>query len=200
MNEAAAIILAGGESKRMGFPKLLLPFDSGKTFIEQIADTYAKVIQGEVILVINAEVLKAHSTFFSQFKDLIIVPNHNPDLGRTYSIQLGLAKTQKRKIFIQNTDNPFVSEKSLLSMLELASKDAYVSPRSNGKGGHPILICGNVIDKIVKADYDKSLKSILADSMRIDWITDDASMLVNIDTRDVYKQYFPNLNTEFNNA
>ncbi len=35
MGEIWAIILAAGESRRMGFPKMLLPFD-GSTMIEKV--------------------------------------------------------------------------------------------------------------------------------------------------------------------
>ncbi len=200
INKSAVIILAGGESKRMGFPKLLLPFDSGKTFIEQIVKVYSTVMQGSIVLVLNDAVLNQYKNYFEQLQGIRIVPNTHPELGRTFSIKLGLETVHENRIFIQNADNPFVNASVLQDMLAMKPIDGYVSTRVSDKGGHPVLLCGNEIAAIKESGTDRSLKSILANQNRIDYATRDQSVLYNIDTPEEYKKHFPNLNMQFNNV
>lgn len=196
-NNTAVVILAGGQSKRMGFPKLLLPFDDGTTFVEHIILQYKQVVNGKIILVVNEAVWNEYSSYFEQIKDVDIVLNKSPEFGRTYSIQLGISKLNTNKVFIQNTDNPFVSADMLNAMIALAPDNGYVSPKIFTKGGHPVLLCGNAVKEVRAADRNLSLKNILANQLRVDWQTNDPSVLVNIDTPEHYKLYFPNLNLQF---
>ncbi|MCX6335508.1 MAG: nucleotidyltransferase family protein, partial [Bacteroidia bacterium] len=54
MNHIWAIILAAGESKRMRFPKMLLPF-RGTTIIEQVIENVINSQVDETVVVLGAE-------------------------------------------------------------------------------------------------------------------------------------------------
>ncbi|MCC6684656.1 MAG: nucleotidyltransferase family protein [Bacteroidia bacterium] len=187
----AVVILAGGYSLRMGFPKLLLPFNESETFVEQIVKVYRQ-ITNNIVLVINNEVHQKWLSFFNtRLSGVCIIPNLHPEYGRTHSIQLGLAKAKTNNVFIQNCDNPFVKKELLTEMLKAAPADGYVSPRVNKKGGHPVLLCGAAINAIMNAPDESTLKDILSKQKRIDYPTDDADILVNIDTAESYFMHFP---------
>src|SRR5664280_2261479 len=53
MDEIWAIILAAGESKRMGSPKMLLPF-KGRSMIENVISNVFKSKADEIIVVLGA--------------------------------------------------------------------------------------------------------------------------------------------------
>src|SRR5664279_6546515 len=53
MGEIWAIILAAGESKRMGSPKMLLPF-KGRSMIENVISNISKSKADEIIVVLGA--------------------------------------------------------------------------------------------------------------------------------------------------
>ena len=53
MGEIWSIILAAGESKRMGFPKMLLKFN-GKTMIENVIEHVAESDTDGILVVLGA--------------------------------------------------------------------------------------------------------------------------------------------------
>ena len=53
MGKIRSIILAAGESKRMGFPKMLLKFN-GKTMIEKVLDNVAESDSDSILVVLGA--------------------------------------------------------------------------------------------------------------------------------------------------
>lgn len=186
----SVVILAGGYSLRMGYPKLLLPFNHSLTFIEQIVKAF-RLVTDNIVLVINEEVYKKFEVFFSaRLPDVTMVLNPNPECGRTYSIQLGLKKIDTNRVFIHNSDNPFVNEALLKEMMLAATDNGYVSMRVNDRGGHPILLCGATIEKVDKAETERSLKEILSGENRTDIQTDDESILLDIDTPESYQKFF----------
>ena len=187
----AVVILAGGYSLRMGFPKLLLPFTESETFVEQIVKIY-RHITNNIVLVINNEVYEKWLSFFNtRLPGICIILNLNPDFGRTYSIKLGLEKADADKVFIQNCDNPFVKKELLTDMLQAAPDNGYVSPRVNKKGGHPVLLCGSASNTLINARDGSTLKDILSKQKRTDLATDDTDILINIDTAESYFMHFP---------
>ena len=82
------IILAAGDSLRMGRPKALLPID-GTTFLGRILDNYRLLNAGTIALVLGADapaVARAIST-----DDLTVVINRHTDRGQLTSLLEGLA-------------------------------------------------------------------------------------------------------------
>ncbi len=193
MNNAAVVILAGGQSQRMGFPKLLLPFSCNNNFIEQIVSIYLQVIREDIFIILNETVKNNNANYFSQMQGVNIILNSSPELGRTFSIKLGLERINANKIFIQNTDNPFVTKKLLYALISQRTENGYVSPLINGKGAHPILLCGEAIETVKNASNELSLKDVLSSCYRKNITVNNALFTVNIDTPEIYKQYFPDL-------
>src|SRR5450759_5196415 len=87
MGEIWAVILAAGESKRMGSPKMLLPFN-GSTMIECVIANVAKSDVDKIIVVLGAE-RKA----LIQLADKLHIEycyNENYKKGMLSSVQCGL--------------------------------------------------------------------------------------------------------------
>lgn len=195
MESIVAIILAGGESKRMKQPKAFLKFDINRTFLEKIIDEYISAGINNIILVINASSLKSENEFILSHlnKKITIIYNTKPVKGRLYSLSLGLAKLNKAKgCFIQNIDNPFVNSDLLKKMIPLIKLDSYVSPAFNNRGGHPILISKSICDAISDIDDTSiTLRNKLEKFNRI-VIPANEHVLININTVKEYTKYFSN--------
>lgn len=190
----AVIILAGGNSERMGSPKLLLPFDQNHTFLHQLVETYRKLESLELFLVLNKKVWNLTKEYLTEnFADVTVVLNSHPEYGRLYSINLALSKITTPYVFIQNTDNPFVKTSLLKEMLSVAPSEGYVSPRYAKQGGHPILLCGPTVERVAGLQNNAPLSDALSKEQRIDLPTDDLSILVNINSPESYSLYFPNM-------
>src|SRR5512135_3167077 len=104
----APIVLAAGDSSRMGYPKALLPTGS-HTFLSLILDTLGSACPGAVTVVVgrHAEQIRSR-TVASNVRFLV---NPRPELGQISSIQLALGNLERDRAgcLIWPVDHPMVS-------------------------------------------------------------------------------------------
>lgn len=134
-----AIILAAGSATRMGFPKWQLKMPSGEYFAEFIYNCYAR-FGCQTVVVLNATDFEAFAGD-ERLSALRAVCNPHPDRGRFYSLLCGLRSLPAgHACFVQNIDNPFVSEALLKVLTDSLDGNDYVFPQYRGRGGHPLLL------------------------------------------------------------
>jgi molybdenum cofactor cytidylyltransferase len=181
VNNFSTIILASGKSERMGKPKALLQWGNNSTFIEQIANEYAKAGCTEIICVIN-EAIHPVCINLVMPKAVKFILNLHPELGRFYSIKLGISKVMSHNFcFIQNVDNPYVNEIIIHMLLAERKSDAWCSPVFNGKGGHPVLLPRAIFQKIAAINgHDLPLAEFLKNFERITIETGNDLILKNL--------------------
>jgi CTP:molybdopterin cytidylyltransferase MocA len=187
----SAIVLAGGWSQRMNFPKLLLPYDHSVNFIQKIASSYNE-LNIPVVIVINYAVNEDYKNELNHLpSNCRLVVNRYPEKGRVYSIQCGINECNSEKIFIQNSDNPFTDVKLLRSMLEKSSVNGFVSPVFERKGGHPVLICGETVRRLSEVRNEEiTLKDFLKNEKGIRTEAENNLISININTAEEYRKYF----------
>lgn len=189
----SAIVLAAGRSKRMGTPKLLLPFNNSETFVEHIVNAFNGFGCKEVVLVINQEVyqhlLQANARILNIAK---CVQNTYPEKGRFYSLQLGAnALESNMPVFIQNIDNPFVDKVVLHTLCGELSKSDYILPTFQNKGGHPILISTKVITAIQNSpNSEENMKVFLRLFSQSRVPVNNEKILANINCPKEYEKHF----------
>jgi len=183
----SAIILAGGESIRMGEPKQFLQFNK-ITFIEQITNIYKSFNIKEIIIVTNTKYYE--KTKKLNLKNVKIIENKNPELGRFHSLFLGVNCLENTEfVFVQNIDNPFVNYEILDLLYKNKEKNCYCTPIFDTKGGHPILLSKMIITQIQNENTKNlNLKDFLKLFKRKTVITNDEKILININTIDEYKK------------
>jgi len=188
---SSCIILAAGESSRMGRPKYDLPFSESETFLEHILHIYRRFKVKEIILVVNDSF---DSGTFQQDDKVKIVINDNLDFGRFYSIQLGLQELTGQNVYIQNIDNPFVNLGLLMNMKYELTDTEFVVPVYEEKAGHPVLISSSIVDSL-KNDFnnDDRFNEVLRSFKRKEVIVSDPYISVNINTPEDYNKYFSGL-------
>ena len=194
MNNLSVIILAGGSSERMKYPKPFLPFDSQITFIEKIVLEYYNFGCSEIIIVLNEEL--NHQPWDKNLSNISsktsIIINKHSDFGRFYSIQLGAKALQNvEQCFIQNVDNPFIDQDLLKEIYSSRVNNGYVVPMYLDNGGHPVLISNNVIKSIIEEkniyiNFKEKLKKFNRKSISVE----NEKILVNINIVEDYKLYF----------
>jgi molybdenum cofactor cytidylyltransferase len=189
----SCVILAAGNSARMGESKPFLKFNSSLNFLESIVSEYESAGIHEIIVVVNDEVLSllenSNSILLQNCKFIL---NPHPEWGRFYSIKIGLQAVGERShVYLQNIDNPFVN-KNLIQLLMAETLNAdYSVPFFEGISGHPILISGKVINSILQTNEKGSnLRNILAFFKRSEVKIDDPGILANINTPEDYNRYF----------
>lgn len=200
--QIAAIILAAGESRRMGREKALLPWPSGKvgksreqnetTLLEVTLANAASV--AELIVVVagqNVEVLSAAVAGFPQVK---VVTNEDPRRGMFSSLQCGASAAlaaEAEAAFVFHIDRPPVllrTLKTLLQSLEDTSNDAVaVVPIYLGTHGHPYVISRKLLREIVAAPLDTNARDLMHATGRVEYVDcDDPTVLLNMNTPEEY--------------
>ena len=190
-SDTSAIILSAGNSVRMGEHKALLKFDSERTFIQKITETYWLTGFEEVIVVINSELFKLiQERSFSLPEQVKLIVNEEPELGRFYSLFTGIKQLKPgNSCFFQNIDNPFTSEILLREMILHKNEADVVIPTFQNESGHPVLISPSVTEEILKLqDSDLRIDMFLKrfEIKKIE--TSDPNILVNINSPEDYLQ------------
>ena len=181
----SVIIIAGGNSYRMGYPKLWLKDDNGISFLSTICNTYKRCGFADIIVVINEKFTtkewKNEIALVEGFTTIII--NSKPENGRLYSLSLGLKAVKTDSIFIHNVDNPFIEKEVIEQLVKEGNKNGVTIPTYKGKGGHPVIIDTNVKFEITSnySNY-KTLKEVFEHFPKKRVEVNSDSILSNINT------------------
>lgn len=140
MDGISAIVLAAGESTRMGTLKALLPWQ-GLTLVEYQLNSLQKCGVTQIIVVVGYR--KTDITRqIKNYSGVNVVFNQNYLKGKTTSIKAGagIVDSSSKSILITSVDQPRPPELiSEILVSHLASKKLITLPTHNGKGGHPIV-------------------------------------------------------------
>jgi molybdenum cofactor cytidylyltransferase len=191
-SQTSAIVLAAGNSTRMGSPKFMLKFDSDHTFLEKIIEGYGNFGCRQIITVLNTsgiEILKQQNSKIIGFKQIIINPNSEKE--KLFSIQIGLKALKKPElVFIHPVDNPFAEQDILQTLLNNSIKGDYQVPAFNGNGGHPILISEKIAKAIIAfSGSNTHLKNFLIRFEKNYVKVYSNKVLFNINTVQDYKKF-----------
>jgi CTP:molybdopterin cytidylyltransferase MocA len=186
------ILLIAGSSKRMGKEKALLAFSKEKSFVCHLLDAYLSLSVSKIYCVLNMHNSNSIRQECEKYKnEIVFIENSNPEKGRLWSIILGINKVKTGKgVFIQNIDNPFVNTKLLKSMLDNYKPNTFVVPQFKGKNGHPLLLGADLIQEL-KEKSITDLKSFLNSKQKLVYITQNQSVLANINSLEEYQKWFP---------
>lgn len=195
------VILAAGESSRMGRDKALLPWPppaanapSGDTFLSAAIRLFTPYV--DIVLVIagkNAQQLAP--IVYASGASLVVNPD--PDRGQFSSLQTGLQEVLSRgrdAAMITLVDRPPVRVETIQTLQEAFTRAVRrykwaVVPEYQGKHGHPILAARELIEAFLKAPDTSSARDIEhANQAQIEYLPlDDPWIAANVDTPQQYE-------------
>ncbi len=186
-----AILLAAGESTRMGRLKQLLPW-AGTTLLGwQVAQLSAGGAD-EVIVVLGHAEEEISAALDDNGIEARLVVNEAYLEGRASSLRRGAlaANGQTEALIVASVDQPRPAwvVRRLIEQ-QRTNNSIIVMPRFAGRGGHPVLLSGGLLDELRNVtDQDLGLRAVLdrhADAIdRIDF--EDATVNVDLNTPDEY--------------
>ncbi len=191
--KTSCVILAAGNSERMGQMKPFLRFNSSFTFLEKILHVYQSTVINKIIVVVNDDVYQQLQQIkYSNLESCKFVINKNPEKGRFHSIKLGIKEAiNDSLVFLQNVDNPFVDNKTLELLKSEICDAEYAIPVFEGNSGHPILLSAKVANAIIQNQKNNpNLRNVLKSFLRCEVKVNDPGILVNINTPEEYSQHF----------
>lgn len=182
------LILSGGWSERMHFPKAFLLYKH-TSLLESIVDRYLETGIREIVIVLNKTLSEdAWSPFLgSLFGKARLVLNPHPELGRNHSIRLGFQELRTvQRCFLHNVDNLPPEPETLHSLLNAARKDRVI-PTHNDRKGHPILLSSQIIMQFMEQDpRSADFKKVLQEFPEVHVPVLDPDVTVNINTQEEY--------------
>jgi molybdenum cofactor cytidylyltransferase len=163
----AAVVPAAGASRRMGRPKLLLPFGGG-TVVGGVVAALGGGGVGEVALVVapGDEELAA----WGRARSLTLAVNPRPEDGMLSTIRAGLAAlggatalaAAGRALLVTPADLPALSPDTVRAVLAaLAAGAPLAVPCHRGRRGHPLGIAAPLVPEIDHLDPAVGLRQLL---------------------------------------
>jgi molybdenum cofactor cytidylyltransferase len=188
----AAAILSAGESRRMGTPKALLPYQ-GKTFVEHLmqAAQHPRVGIVRVVLGAGGDAIRARLLLDAAS----VVLNQDWASGQLSSIQAAvrsLAGCATEGLLLCPVDHPLISRAVVAQLIQRfdAGKHAIVVPTFRGRRGHPVIFRASVYNEILAASPEIGARQVVwahkEDTAEVP--TDEEGVVLNLNDPDTLKR------------
>jgi molybdenum cofactor cytidylyltransferase len=192
-----AIVLAAGQSSRMGRPKANLPASShsssAETFLSRIVRTFQDAQVEDVVVVVGGECDAILEAFSRSQLAARFVENPDPLQGQLSSLLVGLRTVDRPGVvaaLVTLVDVPFFSAATVRAVVDryLKSHERVVRPSRGSEHGHPFLIDRALFDVFRRGDAAAGAKPIVRSfATRAGEVeVDDAGAFTDVDTPDEY--------------
>ena len=194
------VILAAGESSRMGRDKALLPWPppaagnaSAGTFLSAAINLFAAYVD-QVLVVVGKNEHALTPILYANGASLVVNPE--PERGQFSSLQAGVQEVLNRgrdAALITLVDHPPAAT-ATIEALEATFERALrqwkwaAVPEYRGKHGHPILCGRELIEAFLKAHASSSAREVMhAHQEKIVYVpVEDPLIVVDVDTPEQY--------------
>jgi molybdenum cofactor cytidylyltransferase len=179
------IVLAAGESRRMGYPKPLLEI-GGRTFVEQIAETMLAVVP-RLVIVIGAHRERVRAAIPHDARIAIV---ENPDYARgqlsSLKVALGALQPDSAGALVHLGDHPLVRVETFRAIADWYNRTSkpIVIARHDGRRGHPVVFDRAMFGELRSApEKDGARYVVSADASRVAYVDlDDPGINLDLDT------------------
>jgi len=199
----AAIILAAGDSTRMGTPKALLPDPDGRPFAARIVRTFASADIAHVVVVTGSQHAAIVDAIAADRPSIspAFVTNPQPSLGQLSSLWIGLDAAEElaapkkqgaeggpglEGVLVTPVDIPMVRPSTIRQVIETWRKThaPVVRPAVGARHGHPVLFDRALFDALRHAPLTGGARAVVhANGDRLVNVpVDDEGCLVDVDT------------------
>ena len=190
----SALLLAAGESQRMGRLKQLLPL-GGSTLIEVVLENLLRSRLQEVIVVLGfgAEEIRPRV----EAKGVRVAVNPRYKEGMASSLRVGLDALDPRAegILVALADQPFIPPEVIDRLIEAfqGTSKGIVVPTFQGRRGHPVIFHRRYMEELRSLSGDQGGRKLLhrnpEDLLGVE--VDCPGVITDIDTLEDYWQFCP---------
>lgn len=194
--KSRVIILAAGNSTRMGSPKALLNL-RGKTLLEFQLDALSLQPQKPIVVLgLHSEQILEAIPDLKNNANLVV--NRNPELGQFSSLKLALRELNNEASFVLPLDTPAPGSNVWMEVERAIKKVWVVVPNFHGQGGHPVWLSAAFTEQLLRDDIPNSEQRLdfqikkLKNTLYLSLPVSDSSILVDLDTPEDLIGYFSN--------
>ncbi|MBU0651984.1 MAG: molybdenum cofactor cytidylyltransferase [Proteobacteria bacterium] len=197
----SAIVLAAGESKRMGRPKQMLAWQ-GKTLLRQVLENLIRSDAGEIILVLGHEAEAISKSLTESQIKIVINPDYKQGMASSLRHGLLAMDPESEAFLVLLADQPDIGPEIMNRMIrefkQANPRRGIVRPVYRGLRGHPVLIGVRYLQEALQLQGDVGARQILAnhpeDILEIEVNQD--GILKDIDTPEAYRKYLKRAGTD----
>ena len=179
------IILAAGESRRMGYPKPLLDI-GGRPFIEHIAETMLAVVP-RLVIVIGAHRERVRAAIPRDARIAIV---ENPDYSRgqlsSLKVGIGVIQPDSAGAIVHLGDHPMVRVETFRAIVDSYHRTGkpIVIARHDGRRGHPVIFDRAMFAELLSAPEEEGARHVVnADPSRVAYVDlNDPGINLDLDT------------------
>jgi molybdenum cofactor cytidylyltransferase len=190
------IILAAGQSSRMGRAKALLPMSPNETFLERVASTLLEGGVDDVIVVVGADAAAIGDAVVRRGLSVRLVENQDWAKGQLTSLNCAIRAIDRpgvRAAMVTLIDVPLVRVSTVRLLLNEYRRGSalVVRPERNGKHGHPVIFDRALFDEFRRANPERGAKEVIraysAEQLNVD--VEDEGAFIDIDTPADYERW-----------
>ena len=191
MRKISAILLAAGESKRMGVNKLALPWGR-KTVLERCVDVLVRSNIKEVVVVLSDRTKALGSRLRGPKVRRVMNPNY--ERGMSTSIRRGVQAVDRKSdgILIALGDQPLLRTKTINALIHalVQEKGKIIVPIFRGRRGHPVLFGPTFAKELLQLKGDVGARSLLQRHPKsvFEVRTRSEGVVVDVDTWNDYRR------------
>jgi len=188
----SAILLAAGQSKRMGELKQLMPFGQS-TIVEQAVDNLTGSAVDEVIVVVGYKAKDVIKAIAARPIKLVINPDYEQGMSTSVIAGLNLVQSKVQGVMLALGDQPLVDSQTINILIEeFYNHDKGIAvPIYRGRRGHPIIFAIKYKEQLLKLRGDVGGRQIIEDHPDdvLEVAVDSESVVADFDTTDDYQAY-----------
>ena len=186
----SAIILAAGESKRMGKPKQLMPLGQG-TILEQTIDNLLNSKMNEVIVVVGNRAEEMTNLIAGRPITIAVNPAYRHGMSTSIVTGLGLISDKTQAVMLTLADQPFVDSRTINRLVEEFSNHnkGIALPVYQGRRGHPVIFAIKYKEELLRLKGDVGGRQIIKEHPDdiLEVAVDSESINIDIDSISDYQ-------------
>lgn len=188
-----AVVLAAGQARRFGSPKLLMPFGQS-TILGSVVTALAAVHVAPIVVVVGADAGAIEAALTDM--PLQVVRNPDPPRGMISSIRVGVAALPSSldRFLLALGDQPRITAEGIAHLLREHARSGrgIALPTFLGKRGHPVVFGSAYRQAILDLTDDQTLRDLIrahADDC-VEVACDSDAYVRDIDTQEQYENEF----------
>ena len=189
----SAILLAAGESKRMGELKQLMPFGQNTTIVEQAIDNLLSAAVSEVIVVVGYRAEEVIKSIVGKPVKIAINPNYRQGMSTSIIAGLNLVDSRAQAVMLTLGDQPLINSQTINRLIEeFHNHDRGIAiPTYQGRRGHPIIFAIKYKEKLLELKGDIGGRQIVKDHPDdiLEVAINAGGIITDIDTISDYQSY-----------
>lgn len=179
------ILLAAGESRRMGYVKPLLPIGP-RTFVAHLAALMLKWVP-RLVVVVGAEAARVRAALPPDSR-IVTVENRDYASGQLASLKVGLAALGDvaDAALVHLADHPLVQAATFGKLVQAYARAGWpiAIARHRGRRGHPIIFARSLFVELMWAPESEGARAVVnRDPSRVCYVeVDDPGVTLDLDT------------------